>query len=385
MSIRIGLDIRKFADFGIGSYIRHLVGGLSSAPEDLVFILMANKDTLSGERFPSEKNLEVKLSKRNRRLPNQGFLDFENSLDMYHAPHYISPSPRRVPLVLTIHDLIHRFPPFLPANVKPLEPYMYKFYTTAKKLYHQYFSSRNLIRMSHNAAQIIAVSKSTADSILKDMDIPAHRIRVIYNCIDDVFFQTQDENRIRETLEKYHLETKSYFLYCGNDLYHKNLGLVLDAWALLSQSGIPPIMVFAGPPHHKWIYQRARRYGISDYIKIYGRLSIKDLKMLYIGAKGFIFPSLAEGFGLPVIEALSCGTPVICSDLPVLREISHNACLFFDPSSPESLTFQINKIIVNSDIEDEFKERGKQLALNYQPDIFRNAHYDLYRDITRKG
>ena len=381
MALTVGLDIRKHADFGIGTYIQQLLKGLAgSVNAGLKVTVYAGQSQPLPEGMPDQ--WKVHVIRRYRRNPIQGiFTPLE--ADVYHAPHYITPRPSPgTPFILTVHDLIHLIPPRIPHFHKRFFPASYAIYDRTKRFYHKNLSSQLLTRRIREADHVIAVSQSTADQIswmqLKNME----DMTVIHNCIDPVFFEKPDQSEIGRFLLRISLPARQYFLYTGNDLMHKNLGGLLKAFSIYkSRKPNPHLLVLAGPPRSGMILKAAAGMGILEWVRCLPRLSREEISMLYREALAVVIPSFAEGFGLPVIEAMACGIPVLCSDIAVFHEITHETALFFDPYSPEDICNRLNQAAIDSNSQQKLAEQAYRNSLQFAPQRFIDRHVEVYRQL----
>ncbi|MGB3977247.1 MAG: glycosyltransferase family 1 protein [bacterium] len=379
----IGIDIRKFHDFGIGTYIRHLIHGLSIADPKpgIEYRLFTDKNAhFSKDDFDPTRFQFSKIN-TSRRSPFQGALAHSNQLSIFHAPHYLAPSCSPAPLVLTVHDCIHLRPPEQPRKIPRFGGFYSNLMTQTKRIYHRQLASSHFLSSVMNATEIITVSNATARDLVKFTGIEPDKITKIYNCLDDIFFQTIDTVIIRDFCESLHLPCQEYVLYCGNDLYHKNLAALLLAWQDLTKRFSPPCLVLAGPPRPDIIRRYAEKLGIDKHIMLLSRLSRSQMPLLYKGALCLVLPSLAEGFGLPVIEAMVCGTPVACSDLPVLREISGEQATFFNPYDPLDISEKLAAVIAWPKDVLQQAQSAKTFAERYSLASFISQHEQVYNRV----
>ncbi|MBN1879319.1 glycosyltransferase family 4 protein [bacterium] len=375
----IGIDVRKLHDFGIGTYIRHLLNGLNDLEESSspAFRLYSESCSLSASIHLKENRFQVMTTRSGRRSPIQGPLPHANDLTAFHAPHYLVPNCRPAHLILTVHDCIHLDPPRYPEKIRSIGNWMERFFNFSRKTYHRLQGHLRFKKMVADASDIIAVSDSTADSLVALTGIPRDRITRIYNCFDNLYRDDINPDGTRMFCNKHGLPQGDYVLYCGNDLYHKNLAGLLTAWHLLARNASLPLLVLAGPPHQSMIEDYARELGIAESIRFIGSLPSSHMPLLYRGALCLVFPSLAEGFGLPVIEAMMCGIPVLCSDLPVLREISGCHATFFNPADPSKIAEVLESVIQGKHSPD-LAAATRFASEHYSLDSFVSGHIRVY-------
>lgn len=378
-----GIDIRKIHDFGIGTYIRHLLNGLSRTSQlsDTVFRLYTESCYVPDmKQFPPHRFPVVPMSS-GRKAPLQGMLPGAEDLDLYHAPHYLTPDSGKAPLVLTVHDCIHLIPPAFPDAFDRLGNSSDHMFDAAKRFYHKGQGILRFKKLIRRARHLITVSDATTDTLVAHTGIERARVTRIHNCVANKFFDYGSEEDTGEFCQKYQLDAHDYFLYCGNDLYHKNLAGLLTAWKNLCIEMDPPKLVLAGPPRQVMIREYSRNLGIDDKIVLFDRLPASNLMGLYHGARGLIMPTLAEGFGLPVAEAMAMKTPVICSDISVLREVTGGHAFFFDPYSPPSIASAVKEFLENPETVAANVQAARRFASRYSEDAFISAHIDVYNRV----
>ncbi|HCS78495.1 TPA: hypothetical protein DIV55_01995 [Patescibacteria group bacterium] len=239
------------------------------------------------------------------------------NLDIFHTSDWTEP-PSKIPKVTTIHDLmIYKFPEHLPEEIIETQ-------------------RRKLAWVSRESKLIIADSKSTKSDIVRFLNIPAEKIHVIYLGVDDAYFP-QSRDRVTTVLHKYRIR-QPYFLCVGTREPRKNLQRVLTAFSSFKQAN--RTLVIAG--NFGW----GEDVAIIPGVKILGFVPKKDLPALYTGATAFVYPSLYEGFGLPVLESLSCGTPVVTSKRGSLGEIAEGVAIEVNPESSADIRRGLESIIL---------------------------------------
>ncbi len=244
---------------------------------------------------------------------------FFGGADITHFYNFILPPGVKGKRVCTIHDLA-----FLhyPETVS---------FLTRKML------TLNLKKTVKRADGIIAVSQYTADDIVKYYGVPREKIKVIYPGIDSEKFKPMPKESVLPVMEKHGLDYKNYLLYLGTIEPRKNLaslirGYALTAKKLSSEGKFVPKLILAGKLgwYYDEILKTAEAEGVSDSVKFLGYVDNSDKAALYCGARAFVFPSLFEGFGIPVIEAMACGAPVLTSRSSSLTEIAEGSAVTVD-------------------------------------------------------
>lgn len=291
--MRIGIDCRKIADFGIGTYTRGLVRGLAELGGPETYVLFVRRPAAG---LPFEQVVVDVPVYSFRELTALGRAISLARLDLFHSPDLMLPWTS-CPSVVTLHDVIRtRHPPRNPAA----------------RVYVAVMTQRAL----QKAVRVLTVTEAARKAILETFDCEAGKIVVTPNGVDEVFFSDGPRAEGR------------YFLFVGNDKPHKNVARLVEAFASL-RCGETTRLVLAGGEF--------ARFGDVPGVVAPGFVTVPELAALYRGAIALVMPSLDEGFGLPVVEAMAAGTPVIASGIPALVEVTGGAASFVDPFSIESI------------------------------------------------
>src|SRR5574337_225799 len=242
-----------------------------------------------------------------------------------------------IPQVVVVHDVLPlHFPDEYPRQ----------------QHYFRYFVPMIL----RKALAIVAVSENTKRDIVTCYGIGADRVRVIPDGYETSRYQTGiDAQRVRQ---KYDLEV--YLLYVGNLLPHKNLGRLLNAFARITPK-FPHRLVIAGRKDIRYypaLAAEARRLGLEERVVFLDYVSADELPALYAGAEAFVFPSLYEGFGLPILEAMACGTPVVASRAGSLPEVAGEAALLVDPHDIEELAGAMEAVLSDPAVREDLRRKG---------------------------
>lgn len=263
--------------------------------------------------------------------------------DLLFVPAHVLPiwSPPRA--VVTIHDLGYLHYP----AAHPL----------SRRLYLRLSTRWNAWR----ATRILADSEATRRDIVTYCQVPATKIDVAYLGVSPRFVPVEDQTRLRSTAARYGIDGP-YLLYVGTIQPRKNLLRLIDAWAayVASVPSAPVTLVIAGK--RGWlteqIERRAAERGIVDRVRFTGYVADDDLPALLSGALAFLLPSLYEGFGLPVLEAQACGTPVLTSTTSSLPEVAGDAAVLVDPADTTAIRDGIAGLIEDADLRDRLRVRG---------------------------
>ena len=246
----------------------------------------------------------------------------------------------------------------------------------AFKIFPDYFTKKDLLKLNKlsdmaikNSDHIIAVSHSTKNDILKFYpEISAEKITVIHHGFDAEIFQKKySEEYFNELSISYKIKAKNYLLYVGAIQPRKNLEVLIAAFEKLKKEKSDLKLVIAGSPAWK-AEKTLQKIAVSEFkndIIVTGNLGFEKMAVLYQNAKMFVFPSLYEGFGIPVLEAMASGTPAICAKNSSLIEAGGEAALYFKTEDPSDLANCINKIIENEVFAEELIQKGKEHAKKF--------------------
>jgi len=375
--ITYALDARSVTGHfpGIGRYVVSLAQAmipLLSGDERLVLLRDPtqpsrwNLTTLAGERVqvvdtplsPFTLRQQWAIPRILRRL----------GADLYHSPYYLMPYRPGMPTVLTMYDLI---PLLFPQHVS----------CTARLLF-RWMTALAL----HAASQVIVISQATRRDLLTSYHFPPQKVTAIPLAADSAF-HPQPTAEVERVRRKYGFP-ENYLLYLGINKPHKNLVRLIEAWSLVIGSlGFDHwSLVIAGywDSRYPESQRRAEALGLDDTICFLGPVPEADLPALYSGATLFVFPSLYEGFGLPVLEAMACGTPVVCSNTSSLPEIVGEAALTFDPVDVTAMAAKIEEVLHNEALRDEMREKGLRQAAKFSWERTAKETLEVYREVTSR-
>ena len=283
----------------------------------------------------------------------------ENKVFLFHFPHINLPLYIPKNLVVTIHDL------------RPFTEYWDRNYI--KKIIYEWYFKRAI----KNAKKIICISKNIKKEILYYYPKYEHKIEIIYRFVDETFLHNINGNRDGRNIND------DYILFVGNRKKHKNLSRLILAFNSIKKSFPYLKLVIAGKKDSKIDKIDLLIKDLNLNGEIIEIISPKDKEIinLYKYAKIFIFPSLYEGFGLPPLEAMAIGTPVLVSNIPVLKEICGNAAYFVDPYSSESIEQGIYNVLNDENLRESLIKKGGERLNDFNPDKIINQHIKLYEEI----
>lgn len=277
---------------------------------------------------------------------------------VYHSPYYLMPYWPGVPAVVTVYDLI---PLLLPQNVSLKARLLFR-WTTALAL--------------RAASHVIVISQATRRDLLTFFHLSPQKVTAIPLAADPGF-HPPSPTEVERVRRRYALP-EEYVLYLGINKPHKNLVRLIDAFARIKHHVSRFTLVIAGAWDSRYPEprQRVEALELENAVRFLGLVPEADLPVLYAGAALFVFPSLYEGFGLPALEAMACGTPVACSNTSSLLEVCGDAVFYFDPADVEAIAEALRQALTDSDLRAELRERG--LARAAQFSWGRTARQTLY-------
>jgi len=344
--VRIGIDARKLHDFGIGTYIRNLLRQLARLDTQTEFVLLARPDDVADLSAIGPNFRAVATRAGNYSIAEQLTIPLalkREKVTLFHAPHYVLPPLVGCRSVVTIHDCIHlMFPNYLP------NPLALRYARTSIGI------------AARRASRVLTVSESSKRDILRFVDIPADRIDVIYNAYDERFGVEPREEDVVRVRERYQLHDE-FVLYAGNVKPHKNLERLIDAFQLVRQRGLDHLkLVLIGDEISKYASLRraVHKYQLHNSVRFLGYLPEETLAIMYRLAGVFVFPSLYEGFGLPPLEAMASGTPVVTSNVSSLPEVAGNAAVLVDPYDPAAIADGIYNVLTDAALRQELRRKG---------------------------
>lgn len=330
------IDGRMYSHTGIGRFLRNRLHQLENNPVLQSGTLFLPKGcSYHSKKFKTIYGDTPLYSAREQLKLNQ--LTNIYKPDLYFSPHYILPFPGAgaKSFVATIHDLSH-----------------YKYGVLKKNIARLY-----LHHALDKVKYVITVSRSVKKQIAHFFPKYGGEIVVIPNGIEEFFFHRVPEDNIKKVLSKYTLPDK-YWLTSGGKKAHKNVHLLENMRSFLPREYQSIPIVVLGNYRLKKPFIRKNLY-YMPYIED------RELPPLYHGAELFLFPSLSEGFGLPVLEALACETPVVCSNIPAHLENYSEVVSFFNPANPKDAADAVARVLQSSGLRQEMKENGRKTALRY--------------------
>jgi glycosyltransferase involved in cell wall biosynthesis len=370
--LRIVIDARKLHDFGIGTYIRNLLKQLARLDGETEYVLLCHpRDTnVAGALGPNFR--AVAETSRPYSVAEQIGIPlavWRERADLFHSPHYVLPPLVPCRSVVTIHDCIHlMFPQYLPNRVA-----------------HAY-ARASMWAATRRSDRILTVSETSKHDILRFFRVPADKIAVIYNGIDDRFTHEPPPEEIARVRERYQLN-HPFVLYAGNIKPHKNLVRTIDAFQMVREEIADLTLLIIGDEISKYTALRraVHRHQLHKYVRFLGFVPDETLAVLYRLADVFVFPSLYEGFGLPPLEAMASGTPVVTSNVSSLPEVTGDAALLVDPYDVGAIAEGMRRVLTDSRLRSELRARGLRRAREYSWEVSVKKIRDIYDEVAARA
>ena len=367
MTYTIGIDARKLTDFGIGTYIQNLIRALGELDQENRYLLFANPQHLDLlADLPANFRPVVDHSPvySIRELLALAWKLFRLKIDLYHSTHYVLPAVVPCRAVVTIHDIIHLlYPEFLPS---PLA---------------FFYAQRMIKRSLARGDRIIADSRNTRADLMSYFEVDGRKIRVVYPGVASRFRQAVPEEQIASWLNELGLK-RPYLLFVGNPKPHKNLDNVVKAFGrALQMRQFSADLVCVGNREGSdfKLRQRAEQLGIAERVRLVGYVPDEALPALYQGAKLFVYPTLYEGFGLPVVEAMASGTAVLTSNTSALKEIAEGYGHLVDPLDVEEIATSIAHCMADDEHRRTLARLGRKRADEFRWSRAAEQTLEVYR------
>ena len=365
--MRIAIDVRAATrqPSGVGIYTRTLVAALARREEDDRYLLLSNRPVQLETQLPDNFDvLDQPYPIGNLWLQTHcpTILRRQN-IDVFHGTNFLAPLRGSCPVVLTIHDLSSFLFPEL--------------HTWRNNLV-----QRSLPWMIKRAARIIAISENTKRDLISHLHAPEEKIRVVHNACPPCF-EIPDDRATRERIKRELHLPERYFLFVGTLEPRKNLGFLLEAFARFTERNAGATkLVLAGTDG--WGSQEIRakhqRLGLGERVVFTGYIEQSKLPAVYRGAQALIMPSVYEGFGLPLVEAMTCGTPVVAAANSALPEVVGDAAVLVDNHDVQQLAEMLVLIDQDETVRIKHSQAGLELAKRFRLDNFAAATYEVYRE-----
>ena len=364
-------------EFGVGTYIRNVVRTLACLDRESQYFLIGSADRMSECGTLPPNFHSVPLDEPDNTL--KGSLDFRAIVrrldcDVVHIPHlYWIPRGLSCPYVITVHDLLEHM-------------YGSRDASSLRRSLHFYLTRRVL----RKAARVIAVSQFTRNEIEKLLAIADERIEVVYNAIDERFLHGHATEVDREMIAQRYLVNYPFILYAGAIRPHKNVVRIIEAFSALKselqkEGQLPDLkLIIIGDDlsSHPRLRRTVVRSGVQNDVRFLGFVPIEVLRIFYDVAKVFVFPSLYEGFGLPPLEAMAHGTPVVTSTTSSLPEVAGNAALLVNPENVFEIRRALQRALLDPALRAQMKQRGYEQAQRFSWTASVSRILEIYREVA---
>ena len=378
MSLRIVIDIRHLRNFGIGTYIRNLVVALGEVDRENHYLLATPvSDVPELGKLPGNFELAIYEKPKRAILDHVTYPWFLRGLapDLFHMPVNEVPFFMARPYVVTIHDL---------------SSFLFGGGTGIGEDFRLYKFRRGLMR----ADCVIAVSEATQRDVQNLLGIPKQRVRLVYSAPDPRFFAAgnQPEATIQSVLERYQINYP-FILYAGRIRPHKNLPRLIEAFAVVRNEledhpdfgDLRLIIIGDEISRHPEVRRAVVQTRSQQTVRFLGFVPFEALKVFYSAAAVFAFPSLYEGFGLPPLEAMATGTPVVTSSVSSLPEVVGDAAMIVNPENVFDIARGLRETLLDRQVRDRLIHAGRLQSRRF--DWRRTAEDSLavYRQAARKS
>src|SRR5205807_8726153 len=364
-------------EFGVGTYIRNVVRALGRLDHNNQYFLMGSPVKVE-EIGPLPANFHT-VPLLDPDTEPKGYFEFRKILkrlrcDLVHIPHlFWLPRALPCPYVMTVHDVLEHM-------------YRAHGHSGLRRFLHFQLTRR----MLRGAARIFAVSRFTKGEIEKLFGIPASRIEVVYNAIDERFLRGHTNDSDRQFLAERYLVNYPFILYAGRISPHKNVVRIIEAFSALKaeldkESKYPDLkLIIIGDElsKHPDLRRTVIRGGVQNDVRFMGFVPIEVLRIFYDAAKTFVFPSLYEGFGLPPLEAMAHGTPVVTSNSSSLPEVVGNAAVLVNPENVFEIMRALHRVLVDQALREKLKHRGYEQATKFSWDDSARQLLKVYEDVA---
>jgi glycosyltransferase involved in cell wall biosynthesis len=376
--VKVAIDIRRIGDFGVGTYIRNVVRTLGRVDRENEYVLLGTPGRIH-DMGPLQPNFSHIECPDNDYSP-ASYFEFHSALkkqgaNVLHVPHlFWIPQGIPCPYVVTVHDLLD---------------YLYRSNSAspAKRFAHFYFTKRVLNR----AARIFAVSKFSKADTVRLFGVPEQKIEVVYNAIDDRFRQGHATSADKLMIAERYQVNYPFILYAGRISPHKNVVRIIEAFSLLkselAKEGTLPdlklIIIGDEVSRHPDLRRAVVKGRVQQDVRFLGFVPIDILRIFYDAAKVFLFPSLYEGFGLPPLEAMSHGTPVITSNTSSLPEVVGNAAVLVNPENVFEIQRAILRVLLDQPLREKLKARGEEQTRKFSWENSVGRMLEIFREVAQ--
>jgi glycosyltransferase involved in cell wall biosynthesis len=380
LHVAINAQLVSFArasrNAGLSRYTYTLLAGLAALHGDqryTAFVNPAEAPAVAADPLAAAKELHIVPTGTSTTHPARRVLWEQLALpsalkrmgaDVFHSPVNVLPLCLPLPSVVTVHDLAFVHYP--------------QYFRPTRRVYQRVFTRRS----ARHATRVVAVSANTKQDLIDRFHVPAERIRVIYPAIADHFRPITDPAARAAFRARLGLPER-YLLFLGTLEPRKNLPTLVEAYARLRalSPDAPPLIIAGGKGwYYQTIFDRVRALNLEGSITFAGYVLPEDQPLWYSCAELFIYPSVYEGFGFPVVEALACGVPTITSDVSSLPEAGGPVAIQVAPTDPDTLAHALHDMLADPGGRTRALVEGPRWAQQFSAARMARAYADLYRE-----
>ncbi len=382
--VKVAIDARRIGDFGVGTYTRNLIGNLARLDRDTRYIVVGNSEKLR-MLGPLPGNFHiVNYSRKGNTF--RSILEFRQIVqrlecDLVHVPHLFRiPRLLPCPYIMTVHDLLE---------------HMHE--DRLRRPWDRWLRYRLAQGTLARAAKILAVSEFTRREVTRVFGVRERRIEVVHNAIDDRFLLGHASDEERQAIVDRYQVNYPFVLYTGRISPHKNVARIIEAFsALKAELRRPEInpegqlldlkLLIVGDElsRHPDLRRTVVRSRMQQDVRFLGFVPIEVLRVFYDAAKLFVFPSLYEGFGLPPLEAMAHGTPVVASNFTALPEVVGPAALLVNPENVFEVMRAMQKALLDRPTRERLKQAGYLQVRKFSWETSVRRTIEVYKETARK-
>lgn len=365
--MKIGIDARFLTHpqpGGFKTYTEQLIRALLEVDPDNEYILYVDRPPVADVIAPPAPHATVRVVPGTapfigmpwREQISLAMQARRDRIDVLHALCLTAPVNAPCPLVVTIHDMIWMFPRRFTRQQKRGK-------RSLMDMYYRYVPAI----AARRASAVVTVSHDARTAIVQHLGIPARRVFVTHEAAAPIY-RTRDRSRAIESVQQRFGLSEGFILALGSADPRKNISTLLRAYALLPErlrANHELAIVWTHPLLAKSILAEARAHGIEGRLRFLQHVSNDDLVALYNAAALFVFPSRYEGFGLPILEAMACGAPVVAANNSSIPEVAGDVALLVDSESPSSIARAMERVLDDAALRDEMVARGLQRAASF--------------------
>ena len=388
--MKIGIDARFLTHpqrGGFKTYSENLISALAEIDEDNSYFLYLDRPPSHHTKLPKQHNFEYRvipgklpiIGMPTREQVNLPYIATKDRVDLFHSPCLSAPLGLKCALSVTIHDMIwfsYQYTETSPVSLK-------------RKLMNWYYYIIPQLA-ARKSSLILTVSKASKDRITRELGVPDEKVIVTYEGINQNFRQISNVDELRRIRMKYNLSS-DYIMGIGSADPRKNISGLVQAYAHLPvnlKTAYQLVIIWTNTYLTKVLKRQVEDLGLNERVRFLSQVSDEDLVLLYNGASLFAYPTLREGFGLPLLEAMACGTPVIAANNSSIPEIVGDAAILVNDVNPkgncEELSQKIGQILSNTALQETLTRRGLKQATLFTWYRCARETIDAYRSIFAK-